>query len=211
MGILLLLVTSNGGGRLRRLMPAIAIAGGLALAAGTTALSLRDLLNFDSPSVWRVLGSVVPAGGLAFVLIVAGLYRIDPLKARRIAVVLVAALVVAGAATAVGMVTDTRFSAPWWLVGVNLATRGVHVVLVLAFGGILDRPRGYGAASVCLLATIICTAGYVVQFHDEVQGLGLFWLASINLVGVGSVLLLALVTVEVMTREEAQVAVQGAA
>jgi hypothetical protein len=197
LALLLVLLTSRDGRFERSLSLLSVVAGGL-LLAGAVAVAIRDLGNVDSPSVWHAVRALVPWTSFAFALVVAGLHAVDDRLARRIALGIVALLSLAAVAVVARSLESDALGYPWWTAGIAVSVRGAQIVLVLAFAGLISRPYAYAAASTGLIATLVFVAAYGIEFASDLDGLGLFWISTINLVQVGSILLVALVTVEVM-------------
>ena len=202
MAVLLFLLTSSREG-IGRVMPLVAIGAGMAVVAGSWALSVRDLSDVTSPGTWRVVQGVVPSNALGFLLIVAGAYAWDSTKARWLALFLAAVLAFDAAAMTLYWTTSV-FALDEWLVATNLSIRASYIILILAFGGLLNRSVGFASASVCLLAAIIAAVGMAAELEPETSNW--LWAASFGVVSVMSSLVLALVTVEVQrgARDESE-------
>jgi hypothetical protein len=200
---LLLLLLSSIGGRYDRPLALLAVGVGSLLLAGAVAVAIRDLNNVASPGVWHVIRALVPGASFAFALVVAGLHAVDERVGRKVALAFVALLSLAALAAAMRSLDSDTLGYPWWSTGIAVSVRWAQIVLVLAFAGVLARRHAYAAASAGLLATLVFVAAYVAEFGSDLRGLGLFWVSTLNLVQVGSMLLLALVTVEVSRLPEA--------
>ncbi len=198
--LLFLLPLLTATGRLARLMPSVALAvAALVLTAGI-AIALHDL-DFQrqfgqNPSVWWKLSYLIPAGTYGFILLIAALRCMNTPWLRPISFIVIITLAVSALAY-IGLILDRApLSVAWWQIGISETIRWSRILAIAVFAALLTRPQVYALTSTCALALLISQIAYVDHFAGDLQGLGMFWLISLNIIQVGSMLLLALVITE---------------
>ena len=198
--LLFLIPLLTASGRLEKLMPPIAVVVAVLVLIAGVATALHDLdvqTQFGkSPGLWWLVSYLVPAGTSGFILLIAAFRRMNAPWLRPISLVVIAALAVSALAY-IGLTLDRgSLSGTWWLIGIGETIRWSRILLIAVFAALLTRPQVYALTSTCALTLLISQIAYVNHFAGDLEGLGMFWLISLNIIQVGSMLLVALVVTE---------------
>lgn len=199
--LLFLLPLLTTSGRLGKTMPPIAIAVAvLVLLAGiTVGFHILDQIQANAgahPDFSWDLAYLLPAGTYGFILLVAALSQMRSPWLRPASIVVVALLAISALALAVNDLEGPPIADTWWDLTYSQALRWSHILLIAVFAGWLTRPQTYALSSVCATVLLLSVLGYVTRFSGNLDGLGLFWLVSSEVIEVGAMPLLALLIAE---------------